>query len=61
MKVWEALQILEKMDHTLEVTLSFPVDKPQKVYPQTPKHDWVIDREHWLHRTHGVEKTQRIH
>lgn len=41
MKIWEALQILEQMDHTKEVTLVFDgnftkVTKPNPVVPTQP-------------------------
>ncbi len=60
MKIWEAIQMLEQMDHTKECIVTFGADKIAKV-PHVPHREWVINRADWLNRTHGMEEGQQVH
>ena len=48
MKVWEAIQMLEAMDQTKEVTITF--GKPAKTVEQMYNRDYVINKEQWVNR-----------
>jgi hypothetical protein len=48
MKVWEAIQMLEAMDQTKEVTITF--GKPAKTVEQNYNRDYVIGKEQWVNR-----------
>ena len=48
MKVWEAIQMLEAMDQTKEVTITF--GKPAKTVEQNYNRDYVINKEQWVNR-----------
>lgn len=54
MKIWEAIAMLEQMDHTKECTVTFGTEKQTKV-PQVPDREYVIGRADWLNRTHNNE------
>lgn len=54
MKIWEAIQMLEQMDHTKECTVTFGTEKQTKV-PNLPNREWVLNRGEWLNRTHDDE------
>lgn len=71
MKIWEAIQMLEQMDQTKEVTVTFgPVLKktnswapsigspPFTGYPANP--NWVIGKEQWDIRT-GHTCDSKVH
>ena len=49
MKVWEAIQMLEAMDQTKEVTITF--GKSAKTVEQNYNRDYVIGKEQWVDRT----------
>ena len=49
MKVWEAIQMLEAMDQTKEVTITF--GKPAKTVEQNYNRDYVINKDQWVDRT----------
>ena len=46
MRVWEAIQMLEAMDQTKEVTITF--GKPAKAVEQHYNRDYVINKEQWV-------------
>jgi len=48
MRVWEAIQMLEAMDQTKEVTITF--GKPAKAVEQHYNRDYVINKEQWVNR-----------
>ena len=60
MKIWEAILMLEQMDHTKECTVTFGTEKHTKV-PHVPHREWVINRQDWLNRTHGMEEGMQVH
>lgn len=62
MKIWEAIQMLEQMDHTKECTVTFGTEKQTKVpHMPYPQRDYVIGRADWLNRTHGIEQGLKAH
>lgn len=46
MKIWEAVQMLQQMDQTKEVTVTFGTQQVKKPHG-SPTRDYVIGKEDW--------------